>query len=121
MLKRTMALLIAISIMTSSAYAADTAPTNGPLDSCMRAGLVVGLAGVLGHMLGKQIDHEDIGANLFAVLGMAIDHYLLGGKEDPCSFARVMGYVVMAFARGIYEKKREEQQQRYVVTTSFVM
>ena len=40
------------------------AQTQGPLDSCMRAALVVGLAGVCGHMLGHQIDQEDAGANI---------------------------------------------------------
>ena len=121
MLKRIMTLLVVCFILMSSVNAANAVTTQSTFDSCMRACLVVGLAGVLGHILGKQVDHEDIGANIFGVLGMAIDHYVLGGKEDSCSFARIMGYVIMAFVRGAYEKKREEQQQRYVVTTSFVV
>lgn len=120
MIKRITSLLLCVAVVTSSLRASDTEVSQGgPLDSCMRAGLVVGIMGALGHMIGKQIDQEDIGANLFGVLGMAIDHYLLGGKQDPCSFARIMGYVLMAFARGAYEKKRE--QQRYVVTTTSVL
>lgn len=60
MFKRRTVLWLLILVATASVNVSDAVSTEGPLDSCMRASLVVGIMGMLGYMLDKQIGQEDI-------------------------------------------------------------